>query len=174
MNHNIPLFLILFCTLVYHSEECKNIDVVSTLPKNFDIKQPTIAVYFKENQVKILKSFSNQGTMAKTKENLDQVSADDEVIALFNDDDIDKSEAIKNVGNIFKKGILFFENNLTLHKTSEKLDFGINQEIYLFDCDTFELYETYTINDNKKVSKLGSLSTSVEGNFMWELGVNPR
>ena len=145
---------------------------MSTLPKIFDIRQPTIAVYFKENQVQMLKSFSNQDTLAKTKENYDQVSADDEVIALFKEDD--ESEAVNNVGNIFKKGILIFENNLTLHKTAEKVDFGINQEIYLLDCNSFELYETYKINNIKIVSKLGYLSTSVKGKFIWEIGVNPR
>ena len=172
MNHNIPLFLNLFWTLLYHSEECNNVDVMSILPKIFDIRQPTIAVYFKENQVQMLKSFSNQDTLAKTKEDYDQVSAGDEVIALFKEDN--ESEAVKNVGNIFKKGILIFENNLTLHKTADELDFGINQEIYLFDCNSFELYETYKINNIKTVSKLGYLSTSVEGKFIWEIGVNPR
>lgn len=172
MNHNILLFLNSFWTLLYHSEECNNVDVMSTLPKIFDIRQPTIAVYFKENQVQMLKSFSNQDTLAKTKENYDQVSADDEVIALFKEDD--ESEAVNNVGNIFKKGILIFENNLTLHKTAEKVDFGINQEIYLLDGNSFELYETYKINNIKIVSKLGYLSKSVKGKFIWEIGVNPR
>ena len=172
MNHNILLFLNLFWTLLYHSEECNNVDVMSILPKIFDIRQPTIAVYFKENQVQMLKSFSNQDTLAKTKEDYDQVSAGDEVIALFKEDN--ESEAVKNVGNIFKKGILIFDNNFTLHNTADKLNFGINQEIYLFDCNSFELYETYNINNIKKVSKLGYLSTSVEGKFIWEIGVNPR
>ena len=157
--------------MVCRSKECNKVDVMSTLSKIFVIRQPTIAVYFKENQVKMLKSFSNQNTMAKTKENYDQVSAD-EVIALFKEGD--ENEVFKNDGNIFKKGILIFENNLTLHKTAEKLDFGINQEIYLFDCNSFELYETYKINNIKTVSKLRSVSTSVEGKFIWEIGVNPR
>ena len=137
MNHNILLFLNLFWTLLYHSEECNNVDVMSILPKIFDIRQPTIAVYFKENQVQMLKSFSNQDTLAKTKEDYDQVSAGDEVIALFKEGD--ENEVFKNDGNIFKKGILIFENNLTLHNTADKLNFGINQEIYLFDCNSFEL-----------------------------------
>ena len=170
MKYDIQLCLILLWTLIYQSEECNNVDVMSTLPKIFDIKQPTIAVYFKENQVQMLKSFSNQDTLAKTKASYGQVSADNEIIALFNDDD----ESIKDIGNIFKKGILIFENNLTLHKTAKELDLGINQEIYLFDCSSFELYETYNINNIKIVSRLGYLSESEERNMIWEKGVNPR
>ena len=50
----------------------------------------------------------------------------------------------------------------------------LKTEIYLLDCNSFELYETYKINNIKIVSKLGYLSTFVKGKFIWEIGVNPR
>ena len=95
-------------------------------------------------------------------------SADDEVVISSYKDYID---TIK-LGKRMQKGIVIFNDTDTFEITSGKLTFRIDQEIYLYDENTSEVYEVYDINNVKTENKLGVLKNT--NHFVWSKDINQK
>lgn len=120
----------------------------------------------KENQVVIFKWFSKNDLMIKTKRYYTKDLENDHVITRFQEDN---HGTYKNV----KKGLLIFDDYSALEKSESILKFQINQELYLLDSTSLNLYETFEVNNIRTMSKLAFLNKSLE-QFAWEKDVNPR
>ena len=59
------------------------------------------------------------------------------------DSNVVMSKLSKNI----QKGIIIFNDTRILETTSRRLKFEIDQEVYLFDGKTSEVYEVYEINN---------------------------
>ena len=93
---------------------------------------------------------------------------EDEVVIFFYKDSIDTGKLSKRI----QKGIVIFNDTATLQMTGRGLTFGIDQEVYLYDLNTSELYEVYKIMNVKIKSKLGVLQNRKQ--FIWSKDVIQR
>lgn len=156
------------------SEQIENdsIEAIMHLTKEFQLKQLTFVEPLRQNQVTILKKFSSNDFMIKTKDNYDQIFAHDTLIANLKEDYM---EVFKEEGANFKKGLMIFQDSLSLEKAASKLNLEINQEIYLLDLSSLVMYETYEINKVRTTKKLGYVS-KINDSFawIWEPNVDPR
>ena len=92
------------------------------------------------------------------------------VISQFNDDN---SEVIKKMSKSIEKGLIMFDDTVSLKEAASSLTFEINQEVYFFDKSSLELYESYDINNVKIVQKLGHLEKSLS-HSCWDEGMQQR
>ena len=91
--------------------------------------------------------------------NLD--SAEDEVVISSYNTYID---TIK-LGKRMQKDIIIVNDTATFEMTLGQLTFRNDQEIYLYDENTSEVYEVYDINNVKTKNKLGVIKSI--NHFVW-------
>ena len=115
------------------------------------------------------KKFSKQDISVVTNNDFNYMNKKT-VISEFNDDN---SETIKKMSKSIEKGLIMFDDKVSLMKAASSLIFEINQEVYFFDKSTLKLYETYEINNVTTIKKLGYLEKSLS-HFCWDEGVQQR
>ena len=115
------------------------------------------------------KKFSKQDISVVTNNDFNYMNKKT-VISEFNDDN---SETIKKMSKSIEKGLIMFDDKVSLMKAASSLIFEINQEVYFFDKSSLELYESYDINNVKIVQKLGHLEKSLS-HSCWDEGMQQR
>ena len=94
----------------------------------------------------------------------DFIDNEDEFVIFFFKEN-NSYDDISKISNSIQKGIMIFNDTNILEITSRKLNFEIDQEVYLFDGKTSVLYEVYDINNVKIKNKLGFLKNRTQ--FIW-------
>ena len=132
----------------------------------FGHKKPFFVDTSKENQVKMTKKLSKNDTSIIMKK--DFIDNEDEFVIFFFKEN-NSNDDISKLSKSIQKGILIFNDTNILEMTSRKLNFEIDQEVYLFDGKTSVLYEVYDINNVKIKNKLGVLKNGKQ--FIWSKDV---
>ena len=113
-----------------------------SLAQLLDLKQITI-VNGMDKEIKLMRQFSKHGIRTSIKNFHDMEGYVDDLMILIND--IDSSSAILNAVKYMKKGILIFESFQAVKEVVDILKCHINQQIYLYDMNSFKLHETWSV-----------------------------
>ena len=143
------------------------------LKKFFDSRQLIVMKFAEEyeKQMKLMRFLSQSGVFAKIEEDFENQEFNDELVIIFNDN-IYQNDFHNSVSYI-KKGLVIFKHNSILDQVGKNFNLRIDQELYLFDENNGNLYETYSINNVEKMQKLGYFNSSRK-NFAWEPGMTQK
>ena len=142
--------------------KCELEDSMVTLLNLFGQKKPFFIDTSKENQVKMTKKLSKNDMFMITKNNFIN---NENVFVIFFFKEHDSNVVMSKLSKNIQKGIIIFNDTRILETTSRRLKFEIDQEVYLFDGKTSEVYEFYEINNVKIKNKLGVVKNKKQ--FIW-------
>ena len=146
--------------------KCELEDSMVTLLNLFGQKKPFFIDTSKENQVKMTKKLSKNDMFMITKNNFIN---NENVFVIFFFKEHDSNVVMSKLSKNIQKGIIIFNDTRILEITSRRLKFEIDQEVYLFDGKTSEVYEVYEINNVKIKNKLGVVKNKKQ--FIWSKDV---
>ena len=139
--------LILILALLIKASNCFNLTLVVNLLSNFNFKSPmTILSNEKIMQIKLIKNLFQNGNFLK----FDDFTED------FCQADLNDLMHLAIMEN--NQRTLIFPMKPSLDQSMDLMKCSINEEVYLFNDQTKEIFETYVINDHKIVRTLGKLN----------------
>ena len=166
-----------FCLLVSCHGNCTMIEAITTLTKNFNLKNPSIKIgsNLQNNNRQILKAFSLEDKYIKfINEKHEGTSLHDSNFNLFKFVDNLQNQLPSSYENYnFVKRfetVIIISKNVENILASIPLDININQKMFFLDKDTFNLFEAYTINSRKVMQNIGHIRSK---DFVWRNGIEP-
>ena len=161
-NYKILIYILI---IAYISNQAKTLQINSRLIsltellylKHFSVNSNS--EINKKSLTNLIKWSSDCGKFTKIK--LSQIDIDADSIFLWDENNVNISKVNEAVINL-KKGIIIFKDLSSLKQAAKSLRFLINQEIYLYEQASNELYETYEINGKKIFRMLGVFHMSKE------------
>ena len=165
LKRQIVTLFLSFNALFHLSNQTKtdSVEVMISLSRFLCLKHVSIAEDNTEKKVNIVKMFSKNDQIVKI---MKGYIDNDNLIARFIEDDIETYKTVR-------KGVLIFDDFITLEEAAKKLKPHINQEVYFLDSTSLNLYETFQINNISTFAKLGHLNKSLE-QFVWGNDVNQK
>ena len=92
-------------------------------------------------------------------------------VLIFADEKENTIEAFEEIKE-YSETIVLLTRNISITDVLNSLKVAINQKVLITDQSTYEVYETYTINDHQIQRKLGKFDTSTK-DFIWAENVEP-
>ena len=161
-NYTILIYILI---IAYISNQAKTFKINSRLIsltellhlKHFSVNSNS--EINKKSLTNLIKWSSDCGKFTKIK--LSQSDIDADSMLLWDENNVNISKVNEAVINL-KKGIIIFKDLTSLKQTSKSLKFLINQEVYLYEQASGEVYETYEINGKMIFRMIGVFHMSKE------------
>ena len=169
----IPLTILLLVTLfIKNSEQNESIWKVS---EEFDMKNPDIVKDRTSRDVQFLKEMFQKDHTTQLFRNVMSVSKNrHNHMLLFVNPEKDINEINQQLEHLMDKRmhVVIISTGITFDKLYKTLAFEIDQRIFFFREDSFEIFETYNINNHHIERKLGEINHT-DNTLTWEKQVDP-
>ena len=166
------IMILLFCISISHEEKI-DIDFMEAIVEEFEMKHPRIVTEVILTNPRLLKRLFKIGHYSTIAFNLSSlanvnVPPTDIIIQGSNNND-NYSELLMSQKSVGK--VMIIPNDEEFLKVKNSLHVNIDQQVFLLDQDTREVFEIYDIEDHHVETKLGTFS-KLSHIFTWEKDVN--
>ena len=166
-------YLILTIWIKNSVVDSQKFDNILMLMQEFDVKHPFIIHSRNPFKKKLSRTLFKHGQYSAVLGHIDTSIAENEKIIAMIDDEYYKLEDLNIITDIlenFKSICIVMGKGIVFDKIFSETHLKINQQIYFYNEDSQEIFETYNINSHKIEMNLGNIT---QNGFKWTENVNP-